>query len=180
MTRVEKKEDELRYAKFFLSKFNLMGKCNYIAIPNNDELIHDLEVDVYAKSSICEELRLQVKIIDKEYMSGFVQRAKEAQQSLDGYSEVHVRNLDVVEWAKKTIAECLKKYKEGVRKKMILLLCVYHGGELNQEYAKREFAEYQQSDFKGIYLIDPPYIPPQDSGIEEYQGQLTTIKPIYH
>ncbi len=178
MTREEKKEEELKYAKFFLSKFNLVSRCDYVAFPNNDELAHDSEVDVYARSSVCEELKLQIKIIDKEYIPGFIQRGKETEQSPDGSSEVHTRDIDSVKWAKQTIKECLKKYEEDVREELVLLLCVYYGGELDREYAKKEFAEYLHDSFKGIYLIDPPYISPPSFGIEEYHGQLTVIKSV--
>lgn len=172
MERIEKKQEELRYAQFFLEHFDRGRRCDYTAIPNKDEAIHNHEVDVYAESDVCKKLKLQVKIIDKDYMPGFIKRREEAEHSLDGRSSIQVRDLKPVKWAKQKIAECIKKYEPNVRKEMVLLLCVYHGGKMNQLYAEQEFAEYQSSDFKGIYLIDPP------QSNRGHPGQLTIIKAV--
>ena len=170
------KRQEVEYSSLFLAQLNREKGLDYRAIPNQDEATSDHEVDVFGESESHERLRLQVKIIDRGYMPGVVSRAKEAEQNPEGVSGVYVRDLDPVKWAKQAIAECGRKYEPNVRKGLVLLLCVYHGGEMNQEYAAREFEEYRESDFKGIYLVDPPRT--LANSIREYPGQITPVKAL--
>jgi hypothetical protein len=169
------KKEEFQYSSFFLSQINLQNGSDYVAISNEDEAKNDQEVDVYATSEVFNNLKLQIKIIDKGYMPSMVFRQKEAYKNGEA-SHVDVRDLDPIKWVKQTIAECNRKYEPRVRSGMVLLLCLYHGGEMNQEFAKREFVEYRQADFNGIYLINPPRSILQSD--PEYSGQVTEIKPL--
>jgi len=166
----EKKEEEMKYAKFFLSDFNLKNKADYIAIPNDET--NDAEVDVLGESETYRQLKIQVKNIDTEYMSSFMDRVKEASESPDGVSKVHSRRFDIVELIEKGIEKCVNKYGPKVRSEMVLLFAVYHGGELNKDYAQKVFLQYRLKRFKGIYLVDLPNIG------SNYQGQVTTVKEV--
>jgi hypothetical protein len=59
---------------------------------------------------------------------------------------------------------------------LVLVLCMYYAGELNEEYARRHFEESKNSDFKAIYYIDPP----QTGRGSLYNGQLIAIKNLYN
>lgn len=169
----QKKQEELKYARLFLNELNHLNRWDYRPVPNNDESFHDPEVDVYAKSERLEELRLQVKIIDRDYRKNSASRAKEAEGNVDGISSVNTRDLDPISWAKREIIKCHKKYEPYVVNNMVLLLCVYHATKMDTEFAEREFMEYRQSDFKGIYFINPSL------NDQTRLEQLIPIKPLY-
>ena len=58
---------------------------------------------------------------------------------------------------------------------MLLILHVYHGTKIDEEYARKEFIQYQQSDFKAIYLVNPLGTTQDGQNID---GQLLAIKAL--
>ncbi len=160
-----KKRKEMDYASFFISQINSQNNWDYVAIPNEDEQRNDGDVDVYARSKNFNTLNLQLKIIDKDYKKNEISRERKP-------LVIQIRNIDSVKWAKETIRESALGYSPGVRCDMILLLCLYHATPLDKQYAKREFQEFEKSDFKAIYLIIPPLCSNNN------KGDITTIKSL--
>lgn len=172
MTSDANKSVELRFAKIFLNELNRLKGGDYEPVLNTKESSNDPYVyaDVFARSKNCTNFDIQVKIIDRDYKKELHHRYKEANENKHS-STVYVRDLEPVEWAKRTLDESHKKYEPLVRAKLVLLLCVYHATVMDVEYAQNEFEMYQKSDFKGIYFINPK------EGSANQIKQLISIKP---
>lgn len=167
------KAEEMRYSQSFITFLNKETGSDYKAIPNQDEDLKDSEVDVYAESDSLETLKLQVKIIDRDYMPIIISCLKKTNSTRDFLSSVHIRDLDPIKWAEKTIEECSRKYEPAVQKNLVLLLCVYHSVGIDQTYSQKQFTKYQQCHFKGIYLVNPPR---SVSNNRKHSGEITPIK----
>ena len=167
---IEKKKGEMLYAAFFISQINQANNWDYVVVSNENEMSEDCDVDVFAKSKKLPTLNLQLKNIDTEHKYRGILRAREAENNSDGESLVQIRDLDSISWIKEAVDRCTMHYEKPRRCNIVLLLHVYHVTKIDEEYAREEFIQYQQSDFKAIYLVNP-FGTTQD-------GQLLAIKAL--
>ena len=163
------------YASFFISQINQANNWDYVMVSNENEMSEDCDVDVFAKSKKLPTLNLQLKNIDTEHKYRRILREREGENNSDGESVVQIRDLDSVNWIKEAVDRCTLHYEKPRRCSMVLILHVYHGTKIDDGYARDEFTQYQQSDFKAIYLVNP-FGTTQDG--QNIDGQLLAIKAL--
>lgn len=170
------KNEEIRFAEFFTEWLNETCNADYRTIPNNNENKIDKEIDVYAKSeSGLQQLNFQVVTSE-----GILRREEGRLRSISkktGNNVVTGKLIDLdKEWIKKAIKDKEKKYSAEVKKSLILLIQKEIGPLFNENYFKKHFEKFKNSDFKGIYLMHLPLF--KENSSHPHNGQILKIKEV--
>lgn len=165
---MNKKEEELKFSKFFIERFNQHYKLNYRVVPNNEETKINGDTDIYAVEKNSEKLNLQVTTGESELKQLLASIRKESQQTGKDVSRT------IIIGHKERITQPLKqkeqKYHIGAKNNLILLVTEDFGPQYDKEYVRRLFGNHSTA-FKGIYLIKWPS--------HSYEGQIVAIKDIF-
>lgn len=175
---MNKKEDELRYADYFLLRQNKHNSSDYYSKPNFDESGNNAHVDIFAisKSGNYPNLNLQLTTRDGRLLSDFAQNRKIAKQTGEN---IVMGRASIVNSGLMTISAINHKedmYPQSVKQSLVLLVTAEYLSLLDQEYARKIFSSFSTSDFMGIYSVRLPNDPQASS--HPHGGQIVAIKDI--
>jgi len=172
------KAEELEYSKFFIDRLNNRHNLDYVVYPNENERKLDKEIDVYAKSNNFPILNLQVRTRERIFKELFPRLQKESKTTRKNIVMAPVTDMNTENWIAEAIREKEKKYPSDVKRNLILLITGDVGPLFNENYAKKTFDEFKNSEFKGIYSIHLPSLDPKTSNYL-HNGQIIAIKDIF-
>lgn len=175
---MNKKDEELKYAKFFIDRLNHRYKLDYKAILNEKEEKIDAEIDVYATSKKYPTLNLQIRTREKILKEISVNLYKQAKNTGQKAVMGPVIDMNTEKWIIEAIMAKEHKYPLEVKQNLILLVIGDIGALFNEDYARRIFADFSNSDFKGIYSVHLPSSPDESS--YSHNGQIIAIKDIFN
>jgi hypothetical protein len=175
---MSKKDEELKYAEFFIDRLNHQYGLDYKATSNEKEERLDAEIDVYAMSKKFPTLNLQIRTREKILKEIFANLYKQAKNTGQKAVMGPVINMNTKKWITEAITAKEHKYPLEVKQNLVLLIIGDIGALFNKDYARRIFANFSNSDFKGIYSVHLPSSPGESS--HSHNGQIIAIKDIFN
>jgi len=173
------KNEELKFADFFINWLN-KGYCyDYSVVPNDNEDKEDPEIDIYAVSNKMKLRPLNLQIVTSEgdiykEKASLRNKSRKTKENIVMGSEI---DLNSTEWIKYAIESKERKYPKDVKKSLILLIEKDIGPLFNENYFNMHFREYNTSDFKGIFLVHSPSL--KENSSIPHDGQILAIKNFY-
>lgn len=169
-----KKEEELKFSKFFIERFNKHHSFNYQAVPNDRESAQDSDVDVYGIEAGRDRLNLQVTTGEGELKGMWAGLRKEAKKT--GISIGSTMILSIPGKVGQAI-KLKSKYSPEAKKSLIMLITEESGPTFDENYTRIVFNDFRNSDFKGVYLVKFPI----DSNVSSrpHSGQIVAVKDIF-
>jgi hypothetical protein len=170
---MNKKEEELEVASFFLEKINQEHDLDYFPELNLDETKGESDVDVYALSVSKKypKLKLQLTTADDEVKEKEAKFKKECKQGKRASFFADVT-------PKRCISRAVtRKDKHSGKDEIIFVIHSRVGGITNEEYTKKNFSGFVgDTDYKGVYFV----LLPDHTSAEKHNGQLTSIKECFN
>lgn len=176
---MNKKEDELRCADYFLLRQNEHIGSDYYSKPNFDESGNNAHVDIFAilKSGNYPNLNLQLTTRDGKLLSDFAQNRKIAKQTGENIVMGRASIVNSQSMTMSAINHKEELYPQLVKQDLVLLVTAEYLSLLDQEYARKVFSSFSSSDFMGIYSVRLPNDPQTSS--HPHGGQIIAIKDIF-
>lgn len=172
---MNKKDEELKFSKFFIERFNQRYGLNYRVISNNKETKTDGDIDVYALGESGQKLNLQVTTGEgelKQFRASIRKESRQTGKNVSGTTIIgHTGRIT------QPLRQKEQKYPIGAKNNLILLVTEGFGPQYDKEYVQRVFGDYDTA-FKGIYLIKYPSDLDAIDG-HSCEGQIVAIKDIF-
>jgi len=169
------KNEELKFAKFFIDWLNNQYGIDYGVFPNAEENKIDPEIDIYARSKTGgEQLNFQMVTSEaelKRVVAGLERVAKKEKRSMVIGPFLDPHREEPGGWIKQAVRKKEKEYSTEVKQSLVLLVQKDIGAQFDEEYFKHIFSEFNDSEFKGIYLVHYP-------SESHHTGQILAIKEL--
>jgi hypothetical protein len=172
-----KKQEEIKYSRFFVDSLNKRLNLDYKIQPNENENKIDPDIDIYAISQNHPWLNLQIVTREKIFKELFPCLQRKAKATGKNTIMADKVNGDIEKWIIEAMEHKENKYPLDVKKNLTLLIIGNIGPLFNKDYAKKIFAEFKNSEFKGIYSVHLPSNPKTSSHL--HNGQIIAVKDIF-
>ncbi|MBI4132713.1 MAG: hypothetical protein HY473_01260 [Candidatus Sungbacteria bacterium] len=161
--KLDKKDDELAFAKFFIERLNQFRKLNYRVVSSDEE---SSGADIYATAENLETLNLQLKT-GEPGLERFWGRRRKLGSGM-GIIDVNIEDL-----LAQIIRDSEKHYAN--KENLTLLITERYQPVFDKNYALRISTMFGNSSFKGIYIVKLPSF----RASFPYEGQIVAIKDIF-
>lgn len=164
----KQKEIEITVANFFLGRLNDQYGFDYQMYPNLDESKGEQDVDIYGISLLLKEkLKLQLTTYDGEIKEKTAHMKKEYSK---GKSIMILVDLSPDKCIKN--AQEKKKLHTG-KENNILIIHSEESNLINKNFAKNNFPQFNNSNYRGIFLV---LLPSKPNSPDRHNRQIVSIK----